>query len=192
MRENEDGEEEEVLAAFMARPVFRVEDTEGELLDYQRIELPELPFVDKANEWGISIKAIPGNYRCYGYFSHERKEIGLASKEESVFFHELAHAAHQRVTTDFKNAQYWRKEIVAELTAAVLCKMLGKTSRYLGNNHQYISHYAKETNLTPVKACIEVMGDVEKVLNLVLEDSKADSVSTGNLLKVPLQEVKER
>jgi len=39
---------------------------------------------------------------------------------------------------------------------------------------------------------MEVMGDVEKVLNLVLEDSKADSVSTGNLLKVPLQEAKER
>ena len=29
MRENEDGEEEEVLAGFMARPVFRVEDTDG-------------------------------------------------------------------------------------------------------------------------------------------------------------------
>ena len=28
MRENEEGEEEEVLAGFMARPVFRVEDTE--------------------------------------------------------------------------------------------------------------------------------------------------------------------
>jgi hypothetical protein len=191
-RENEEGEEGEKLAGFMARPVFRVEDTEGELLDFQRIELPGLPLIEKANEWGISVKAIPGNYRCYGYFSHERKEIGLASKEESVFFHELAHAAHQKVLKDFKNIQYWRKEIVAELTAAVLCKMLGKTSRYLGNNHQYISHYAKETNLTPVRACMDVMGDVEKVLNLILEDSNVYSTSTGNLLKIPLQEVKER
>ena len=190
-RENEEGEEEEILAGFMARPVFRVENTEGEPLDYQRIELPELPLIEKAQEWDISVKAIPGNYRCYGYFSHERKEIGLATREESVFFHELAHAAHQRVATDFNNTQYWKKEIVAELTAAVLCNMVGKTSRYLGNNHQYISHYAKETNLTPVRACLEVMGDVEKVLNLILEESQVDSGSTGNLLKVPLQEAKE-
>jgi len=179
-RENEEGEEEEILAGFMARPVFRVENTEGEPLDYQRIELPELPLIEKAQEWDISVKAIPGNYRCYGYFSHERKEIGLATREESVFFHELAHAAHQRVATDFNNTQYWKKEIVAELTAAVLCNMVGKTSRYLGNNHQYISHYAKETNLTPVRACLEVMGDVEKVLNLILEESQADSGSTGS------------
>ena len=171
MRENE---EEEVLAGFMARPVFRVESTEGKPLDYQQIKLPELPLIDKAKEWDISVKAIPGNYRYYGYFSQERKEIGLASKEESVFFHELAHAAHQRVLTDFKNTQYWKKEIVAELTAAVLCKMVGKTSRYLGNNHQYITHYAKEASLTPVKACMDVMGDVEKVLNLILKDSKDD------------------
>jgi len=139
MRENEEGEEEEVLAGFMARPVFRVEDTEGELLDYQQIKLPELPLIDKANEWGIVVKAIPGNYRYYGYFSQERKEIGLASREESVFFHELAHAAHQRVPTDFKNTRYWKKEIVAELTTAVLCKVVGKTSRYLGNNYQLCS-----------------------------------------------------
>jgi len=191
-RENEEGEEEEILAGFMARPVFRVEDTKGEPLDYQQIELPELPLVNRAKEWDISVKAIPGNYRCYGYFSQERKEIGLATREESVFFHELAHAAHQRVATDFKNAQCWRKEIVAELTTAVLCKVVGKTSRYLGNNYQYITHYAKEANLTPVKACMDVMGDVEKVLNMILEDSKADSVFTGNLLKLPLQEAKER
>jgi len=46
--------------------------------------------------------------------------------------------------------------------------------------------------LSPVKACMEVMGDVEKVLDLVLKDSKADSVSTGNPLKVPPQGAKER
>jgi len=192
MRENEEGEEEEILAGIMVRPVFRVEDTEGEPLDYQGIEIPELPLIDKAKEWDISVKAIPGNYRCYGYFSQERKEIGLATREESVFFHELAHAAHQRVLKDFKNTQYWRKEIIAELTAAVLCKMVGKTSRYLGNNYQYIFHYAKKMKLSPVKACMEVMGDVEKVLDLVLKDSKADSVSTGNPLKVPPQGAKER
>ena len=93
--ETEDGEdeeqEEEILTGFLARPVFRVEDTDGEPLDYQKIDLPELPLMDRAQEWGISVKTIPGNYRYYGYFSQDRMEIGLATKEEAVFFHELAH-----------------------------------------------------------------------------------------------------
>ena len=49
--------------------------------------------MEVAQEWGISVKAIPGNYRYSGYFSQDRREIGLASKEETVFFHELAHYA---------------------------------------------------------------------------------------------------
>jgi len=93
-KQPEDEEKTEpVLVGFLAVPVFRVEDTEGEPLDYQNIELPELLLMEVAQQWGISVKAIPGNYRYSGYFSQDRREIGLASKEESVFFHELAHYA---------------------------------------------------------------------------------------------------
>ena len=90
--ENDEGDEEK-LAGFMARPVFRKEDTEGETVEYEQVELPKLPLMEKAKEWGISVKSIPGNQNYYGYFSHHRNEIGLASKEETVFFHELAHYA---------------------------------------------------------------------------------------------------
>jgi hypothetical protein len=38
--------------------VFRVEDTKGKELDYQNIELPELPLIDRAQEWGIDVKAV--------------------------------------------------------------------------------------------------------------------------------------
>ena len=58
------------------------------------------------------------------------------------------------------------------MSAAVLCRIVGKTSRYLGNNYQYIEHYAKKADYTPVKACLKVMGDVENVLNLILDDKK--------------------
>ena len=58
-----------ILVGFLAVPVFRVEDTEGEPLDYQKIELPELPLMEVAQEWGISLKAVPGNYHYSGYFS---------------------------------------------------------------------------------------------------------------------------
>ena len=192
--ESEDTEtdEEEVLVGFMLRPVFRVEDTEGEPMAYQNIELPEFNLIEKAHEWGISVKAIPGNYRFYGYFSKTNNEIGLATEEESIFFHELAHAAHSRIETDFNNIQPWKKEIVAELSAAVLCRLVGKTSIYIGNNYQYISHYAKEADLSPIKACLSVMNDVENILGLILENKiienqkpKAIETTLQTQLKVP-------
>ena len=170
-RETGDGEEIEKLAGFLAKPIFKVEDTEGEPLEYEQIELPDLKLIEKAKEWGISVKAIPGNYRYYGYFSQDRQEIALATKDESVFFHELAHAAHQRVIGDLKNKQCWKQEIVAELSAAVLSKVVGKTSKHLGNNFQYIKNYAEKANLNPVQGCLKVMSDVEKVLNLILHSS---------------------
>ena len=165
-RENDEGEEER-LAGFMAKPVFRKEDTEGETVKYEQSELPKLPLMQKAKEWGISVKPIPGNQNYYGYFSHHRNEIGLASKEETVFFHELAHAAHKRLEGTNKNQQ-WKKEIVAELAATVLCQIVGKTSKFLGTNYRYIEHYAKKANLTPVQGCLKVISDVEKVLGLIL------------------------
>jgi len=166
-RENEKGNEEEKLAGFMARPVFRKEDTEGETVEYERVKLPNLPLMQKAKEWGISVKPIPGNQSYYGYFSEQKKEIGLASKEETIFFHELAHAAHKRLVGTNKNQQ-WKKEIVAELAATVLCQIVGKTSKFLGTNYRYIEHYAKKANLNPVQGCLKVISDVEKVLGLIL------------------------
>ncbi len=170
--EDEEGEPKSVLVGFLAVPVFKVEDTDGEPLDYQKIELPKLPLMEVAKEWGLSVKAIPGNYRYYGYFSQDRKEIALATKEETVFFHELAHGGHQRVLGELKYGQDWKQEIVAELTAAVLCKIVGKTSKHLGNNYRYVEGYAKEAGLTPWQGAMKVIGDVEKVLNLILSREK--------------------
>ncbi len=168
-KQAEDEEGEKIrLAGFLSIPVFRVEDTEGEPLDYQKIELPELPLIEVAQRWGVSVKAIPGNYFYIGCFSQEQKEIALATKEESIFFHELAHAAHQRILGELKRGQDWRQEIVAELSAATLCKIVGKTTKFLGNSYQYIEKYAAQANLTPWQGCMRMMSDVEKVLNLLL------------------------
>jgi len=168
-RENDEGDEEKRLAGFMARPVFRIEDTEGETVEYERVKLPNLPLMQKAKEWGITVKPIPGNQSCYGFFSYDRNEIALASEEETVFFHELAHAAHKRLVGTNKSQQ-WKKEIVAELAAAVICQIVGKTSKYLGNNYRYIDHYAKKANLRPVQGCLKVISDVEKVIELILAE----------------------
>jgi antirestriction protein ArdC len=153
----------------MCKPVFRVEDTGGEQLEYKRIKIPDLPLVEKAQEWGISVKAIPGNYRYYGYYSSNRKEIALATPEESVFFHELAHAAHEKVNGNLKSGQDPIQEIVAELSAASLCRMVGKKqNNSLGNSYRYIQRYATDLNLAIHIACLKVMSETEKVLNTIL------------------------
>ena len=171
-QENDDGEEETLLSGFMTKPVFRIEDTEGDQLNYEKMELPALPLIERAKEWDISVKAIPGNYRYLGYFSQKKNEIALATPEEAVFFHELSHAAHARLLGQLKDGQDWKQEIVAELSAAVLCKIIGKTSKHLGNSYRYIEHYAQKADLSPIQGCLQVMRDIEKVLQFILSDEK--------------------
>ena len=127
--------------------------------------------MDKAKEWGLNVKAIPGNYNYYGYFSNDKKEIAMATEEESVFFHELAHAAHARIKNRDGNQQSktWEKEIVAELTAATLCRIVGKTSKHLGNSYRYIRHYSERAGLTPIKGILSVLATVEQVLSHILQ-----------------------
>lgn len=166
---NEKGEEvrKSVVIGFLAVPVFRVEDTEGRALEYQKLELPPLPLLDRAEQWGLSTRAVCGNVDFYGKFAPSRQEIVLASPEECVFFHELSHAAHHRIRP-LKGGQVWSQEIVAELSAAVLCRLVGRQPLNQGQHYRYISHYAEKAGLDAVKACLEVFADVEKVLELIL------------------------
>ena len=165
-------EDVSVLTGFTTANVFRAEDTEGEILAYERIKLPIHPLMDKAKEWGINVKAVPGNTNHYGYYSPDRKLIALATQEESVFYHELCHVAHEKVIGQLKRKQDPLQEIVAELSAHVLCRIVGQDGRkYFGNSYRYIESYAKEIELSPYSAVLRVVGDVEKVLSLLLEKS---------------------
>jgi hypothetical protein len=165
-------EEAVLLTGFLLVPVFRAQDTEGDSLDYDSIQVPDLPLLEVAGAWGVSVKAIPGNYRYYGYFSAERCEIALASPEECVFFHELAHVGHNRIVP-LKPGQDWKQEIVAELGAAVLCRLVGKRAENLGQHYRYIEKYAVIARKAVPQACLEVFSDVEKVLGLILKGGQA-------------------
>lgn len=180
-KENDDGEVEQkaIIKGFRAIPVFKFEDTEGEPLVDQPIENLELPLLDRAREWGLKVELAPGNGLYHGYYSPKRGEIRLASPEERVFFHELAHAAHHRVNDQIKNSQDPLQEIVAELSAAALSRMVGiQENDTLGNSYQYIEQHAAKLTLPPLQACIRVLNEVEKVLVLVING--ADRASEEN------------
>jgi len=169
-------EENQTLMSFKAMPVFPVESTEGEPLDYQNIELPELPLIERAYAWGIDVKAVPMNYSYYGYFSPTRKEIAVATTSEKTFFHELAHAGDYILNGKLKPGQDPFQEITAELSAQALARIAGKSIEdTTGNSFRYISHYAKKVKMSPHKACLKVLSDCEKILNLILH-GRADGI----------------
>lgn len=168
--DQETGELRLILKGFIPGAVFRVEDTEGEPLQYQQLKLPDLPLVERAREWGITVKAVPGNYRYDGCYSPERKEIALAARDEFVFFHELAHASHERIMGVLRLGEDPFQEIVAELAATALCKLVGKApDTSLGNSYRYIEDYALKAKTDPISACLKVLEETEKVINLILK-----------------------
>jgi hypothetical protein len=174
VKQIEDGHEDTQFKplGFGVCPVFKVEDTQGEPLEYQNLEVPELPLMDRARDWGICIKAVPGNYRYYGYYSSGRKEIALATSQECVFFHELAHAGHHIIKGKLQPGQDPLQEIVAELSACALAKMVGKfIEDTTGNNFLYIKQYAEKLKMSVHSACLKVLSDTEKVLNLIIHNN---------------------
>ena len=166
-------DEDRILSGFIAVPVFLVEDTEGKSLDYELITLPELHLLDVAEAFGVSVKAIPKNDRYYGCYFDRRKEIELASPDEVVFFHELAHFFDYKVRNlQPKPGIKPDREIIAELSACALAYMIGKKlPDSLGNHYTYIEQYAKEANLNVLTSCMKYFSDVENVLQEIVKHS---------------------
>jgi hypothetical protein len=173
------GNEVEVVHGFGLKPVFRVEDTEGEPLTYESPDFKGLPLMKRAREWGLKVKPISGfDLRCWGAFSPSGKAIRLATKAECVFFHELAHAAHRRIEGHLKSRQDPLQEIIAEFAGQCLCRLVGKSGdRYLGNSFRYIEGYASDLGISPYTACVKVLNKVEKILGLILNGNRGRSRS---------------
>jgi len=171
-------EEKKILRGFFPIPVFSIDDTEGaELPEYQTLAPDELPpLYDVAKKFGLEIAYIPNQAGYYGYYCDSKDFIGLCTHDQAVFYHELAHAAHFRVIpNEIKNQKKWQKEIVAELSAAVMANMNGL--KWESNSFKYIERYVEEekskksgesaSSQDVHKACISVLSDVKKVLDLI-------------------------
>jgi antirestriction protein ArdC len=166
-----------MLKGFCCGCVFRMEDTEGEPLDYQKLQLPEFPLIERAKALGVSIHAIGGNSSHFGYYDPRKCLIALATPEEKTFFHELCHVAVHKLKGDIKTKQDPLQEITAELAAQALCRIVGKDGdKHFGNSYQYIETYAKELDITPYNAVIRVISDVEAILKYLLLEKEPQAV----------------
>jgi antirestriction protein ArdC len=177
----ETGEDRErtLTVGFVGVPVFRIEDTEGaplEPVDYRPATFP--PLFEVAERLGVDVAWAAFVARFRGYYSPGDDRILLCSHDERTFLHELAHAAHRRVLESrgatLKGGQDPAQEIVAEVVAATLCKLLDLDG-YLPHSRDYVASYAGKGG--PARAAMRVLADVQAVLLLLLEgDAEAAPV----------------
>lgn len=175
IKDDETGEKRTFIRGFKGVPVFRIEDTEGdpvEPIDYKPKELP--PLYERAVDLGIKVDWAPyvGGFR--GFYAPSADYIMLVTHDITTWFHELAHAAHARVET-LRGGQNARQEVIAETVAAVLCLMYG-VEGYVAHSHAYIASYAAQ-HKNPAKAVLNVLSTVQKVLDVILEDSVEGATS---------------
>lgn len=172
-----------IVVGFIGVPVFRYEDTEGAELERPDYAPPVLPPLAEVGErFGVKVRYAPSAGRFYGSFCPATGEIVLVTHDVDTWFHELAHAAHQRVLQARGDAltggQVPTQEIVAETVAAVLCELYG-FSGYLNRAREYVLRYAQVRSKTsPTAAVVRCLADVQKVLALLLEGAGADASAT--------------
>ena len=164
---DDDGTEKEkvIVTGFFAIPVFRVEDTDGDPLPYEPATPP--PLADVADRFGLSVSYQTFASQYYGYYQGDSKRIVLASHDSKVFFHELAHAAHERVEGKLTGGQVPSQEIIAELTAATLAQLYCSDAN-LGFSYEYVKGYAKKSKKSIERACLAVINTVGLVLDEIL------------------------
>lgn len=68
-----------------------------------------------------------------------------------------------------KNLPRWQKEIIAELSAGALLYMMGKEG-YTQKHFDYIKSYAENENLSPIKACMQLLDTCIKVVNTITDE----------------------
>jgi len=177
---DKNGKPKMIVIGFKAVPVFRAADTEGDPLNYPKHELPAHPLTEVAEAWGIDIQTAGFTGHAYGWTDGDNA-ITLCTPAERTFFHELGHCADAR-TYKLKGGQDAVQEIVAELTAATLARLVGREMPNDGRSKGYIQGYASKLypKLSEAdamrKACERVLARTCKAVESILK-AAADPVA---------------
>ena len=160
-----------ITTGFFLKGLYDISNTFGaKIADYEKQEPKVMPpLFDVAQKWGINVKYFNvESDGSYGYYSPDRKEIVLKTENAYVFFHELAHAAHEKIDGKLKSGgQNPQEEAIAQLTSAVLCQMYDhKMDKF---TYDYILAYAKNDPTKAMQLIKKVIIKVSKVLELILE-----------------------
>ena len=131
--------------------------------------LTDIPLVDKAEEWGITITVLKRNKRI-GEYDWKKRRIKLGILSSKIYLHELSHAASYRIVGRFKYTQHYWQEIIAELCAATLYRMfVTRHDENLSRSYQFIYLYALLLDVTVEEACREVSDEAVKIIKYILQ-----------------------
>ena len=176
--DEETGEEKIKLIGFRAMPVFAVELTDGKPLpsfDYtpDQIPLNTKKLTKVIEKLGGTVKWAPIRGNALGFYRPSDKSITLSSPEFVTFAHEASHFVHDTIENillvDPKKA-----EIIAELSASVLCEIVGEHG-YEQQSYQYIQSYCKDKEPKAVLSAINsVLTTVEKIINIIITNLYQD------------------
>jgi len=155
--DEETGEETETLRYFKASPVFAYEDTEGEPLTYEQVEVPELPLLEKARPEHLGQSRsrqlpVPGML----FVNPQRNQPGNPGGEGL-----LSRVGPCCPRKGQGLSCRWARplqEIVAELSAQALCRLVRQTFPPIPRKLlRYIERYAGKLGLSPHAACLKVL-----------------------------------
>lgn len=160
----------EVLVSILVQfQIGEFEYTEGKPSHHEPVNLSDLPLMEKAEEWGISVKLVPRICKCHGHYDRERQEILLALADVKTFLHGLAHAAIERLSGSLTHTKPQWQEIMAELAAATLYQIvMNKSDKTLCNSYTFILFNAIALNKTPFDVCLEVFAETEEITESIL------------------------
>jgi hypothetical protein len=162
--------ERKILIGWASVPLFRVEETVGLPLKYEDVIPPTPPpLMDVAKRWGLDVKYAPFLGLDLGSYSPESREIVLRTWDVQTMFHELSHAADDRLGK-LKPGQIPAQEIVAEFSAGVLASLYGLGGS--GSCFDYVARYSSELDQDPIAACLHLIGRVERAVKLILEPAE--------------------
>jgi hypothetical protein len=171
-------DEESVLRGFRVMPVFRVEDTEGEVLSYEiamrAFDIASLPLIEVATSLGVKVKTGLLPEDCSAVYNRKSKQIILGTDNPQTFLHELSHAVDAALPE--RNTDYAFGEIVAELSSCFIGFLYGIPVS-IDSTKAYIEGYAGKGHVAFRIA--EALSRVERIYQFIETSSKSASPRLG-------------
>jgi len=161
-KDDKTGDETARIVGYCLIPMFSEKQTEGQPITEQLTPTNPPPLLEVAHRLNLKVEYMPLPPDRLGDYCGPRQRIHLATDDEHVFFHELAHAAHAATDPNYRQVPGEQKEVIAEFSACVIASLYGYD--YSGNAWHYISMSDKD----PLRAVTAALTAAEKVLNLIL------------------------
>lgn len=161
------------IYGFRTVPVFDIVQTDGEPLpdpldQKTRDYFNNLPLKEVAESWGLTINSADGGKKRPKGWYEFKSNITLCVTNVDTWCHELVHAADDKLGNLKERGQHWRSEIVAELGSAIVLTILGaEIEADLGGCWDYIKHYARDAELDPISACMQMLKRTCDAVNLI-------------------------